>query len=68
MDKLAKAHPDRFKVTYVVTKPGGKWAGPTGHVTKALLGKSLPAASPDSIVFVSGPPVSGLDSSFVQPN
>ncbi|KAF9181180.1 NADH-cytochrome b5 reductase, partial [Haplosporangium sp. Z 27] len=57
LDAYAKAHPDRFKVTYVVDKPVEGWKGPTGYVTAELLKKYSPEIeSGKSKVFVCGPP------------
>ncbi|KAF9936902.1 NADH-cytochrome b5 reductase [Modicella reniformis] len=57
LDAYAKAHPDRFKVTYVVDKPTEGWNGPTGYVTAELIKKSIPdIGKGNSKVFVCGPP------------
>ncbi|KAF9576254.1 NADH-cytochrome b5 reductase [Mortierella alpina] len=57
IDGFAKAHPDRFKVTYVVDKPVDGWKGPTGYITADLIKKHVPEiGSGNSKVFVCGPP------------
>ncbi|KAF9918577.1 NADH-cytochrome b5 reductase [Lobosporangium transversale] len=57
IDAFAKAHPDRFKVTYVVDKPVEGWTGPTGYVTAELIKKYNPEIGQGNTkVFVCGPP------------
>ncbi|KAG0230508.1 NADH-cytochrome b5 reductase [Actinomortierella wolfii] len=57
IDALAKAHPDRFKVTYVVDKAADGWKGPTGFVTKELIKEHMPDYEKgNSKVMVCGPP------------
>lgn len=56
IDALAKQHPDRFKVTYIVDKGGLTWRGSTGYITKDLLSKTMPAPGSGGKVFVCGPP------------
>jgi cytochrome-b5 reductase len=57
LDKIAKEHPDHFKVTYVLDKAPENWKGPTGYVTKDVAKEHLPAADQqDTIIFVCGPP------------
>ncbi|KAF9175153.1 NADH-cytochrome b5 reductase [Mortierella sp. AD011] len=58
IDAYAKAHPDRFKVTYVVDKPVDGWNGPTGYVTAELIKKYNPEIKTGNTkVFVCGPPL-----------
>ncbi|KAF9997957.1 NADH-cytochrome b5 reductase [Entomortierella chlamydospora] len=58
IDAYAKAHPDRFKVTYVVDKPVDGWKGPTGYVTAELIKKYNPEiGTGNTKVFVCGPPL-----------
>ena len=57
LDELARAHPGRLELTYLVDKgplPDGK--GHVGFVTGPLLKSALPKPSSDSMVFVCGPP------------
>ena len=57
LDKIAKQHPDRFKVTYVLDKAPENWKGHTGYVNAELVKSTLPGAKEeDSIIFVCGPP------------
>ncbi|KAF9580641.1 NADH-cytochrome b5 reductase [Lunasporangiospora selenospora] len=57
LDTLAKANPDRFKVTYVIDKAVDDWTGPTGYVTTELIKKHAPeVGSKNNKVFVCGPP------------
>ncbi|GFR45811.1 hypothetical protein Agub_g7267 [Astrephomene gubernaculifera] len=59
LDKLAAAHPQQFRVYYVVDKPnwGGLfWRGGVGYVTRDMLAARLPAPGRDSLVMVCGPP------------
>ncbi|KAI1303944.1 NADH-cytochrome b5 reductase [Mortierella claussenii] len=57
IDAFAKAHPDRFKVTYVVDKASDAWKGPTGYVTTELIKKYNPEIGQGNTkVFVCGPP------------
>lgn len=57
IDAFAKAHPDRFKVTYVVDKAGADWKGPTGYLTVDLVKKYMPElGSEGNKVFVCAPP------------
>ena len=47
-----------FKVTYVLSQPTNPsaWTGETGHINSDLVQKYIPTASPDTFVFVCGPP------------
>lgn len=56
LDKLAAAHPERLRITYIVDKPGWFWSGESGYITKSLLEKTMPAPGPDRKVLVCGPP------------
>ncbi|OMH85321.1 NADH-cytochrome b5 reductase-like protein [Zancudomyces culisetae] len=58
LDALASAHPDRFKVQYVIDKPAPGWKGETGYVTADMAQKYMPDVSmgDDCVVFVCGPP------------
>ncbi|KAJ9109257.1 hypothetical protein QFC21_000586 [Naganishia friedmannii] len=56
-DKLAKEHPDRFKVVYSLDKPSYFWRGEKGYITKDMIQKYLPKDnSKDVKFFVCGPP------------
>ncbi|KAI8366411.1 hypothetical protein EDC96DRAFT_507988 [Choanephora cucurbitarum] len=57
LDKIAKQHPDRFKVIYALDKVPEKWEGLSGYVTKEVVEKYLPGPKEDdSIIMVCGPP------------
>ncbi|KAF9348326.1 NADH-cytochrome b5 reductase [Mortierella sp. AD094] len=57
LDAYAKAHSDRFKVTYVVDKSVDGWKGPTGYVTAELIKKYNPEiGTGNTKVLVCGPP------------
>ncbi|KAJ2684793.1 hypothetical protein GGH99_003934 [Coemansia sp. RSA 1285] len=57
LDDLAKKHPDKLKVHYVVDKAQSpNWKGDVGFVTKELVQKYMPASSnQDVLVSVCGP-------------
>lgn len=48
---------DNFKVIYTIDEASESWQGYTGHIDEALLKKYLPESSPDSMVFLCGPPM-----------
>jgi len=57
IDSRAKAHPDRFRVHYVVDRTSSSsWTGSVGYVTKEMLAAHLAPPSERSIVYVCGPP------------
>ncbi|KAF9305741.1 NADH-cytochrome b5 reductase [Mortierella antarctica] len=57
LEALTAAHPDRFKITYVIDAAAEGWTGETGYVTADLIKKYLPeAGSAGNKVFVCGPP------------
>ena len=57
IDKRAAAHPDKFKVYYVVDKSSSWfWRGGVGYVTDSMLKEQIPAPSDSSMVYVCGPP------------
>lgn len=66
LDDYAKAHPDQFKIHYLLDSPPTNWTGGKGYITKELLEKLLPSSkNPDTMIFVCGPPplvksISGL--------
>lgn len=56
LDKIAKEHPDRFKVVYALDKAPTNWTGVTGFVNKEVIQAHLPGPQDDnSIIFVCGP-------------
>lgn len=56
IDDLARQHPTRLKVHYVVDKAPAGWRGGVGYVTSAMLKEHMPAPGKDAMVFVCGPP------------
>ncbi|KAG0049568.1 NADH-cytochrome b5 reductase [Gryganskiella cystojenkinii] len=58
LDAYAKAHPDRFKLVYVIDKAVDGWKGATGYVTAELLKQHVPEITKGNTkVFVCGPPL-----------
>ncbi|KAL9559685.1 hypothetical protein MBANPS3_000308 [Mucor bainieri] len=57
LDKVAKEHPDRFKVVYALDKAPENWTGISGYVNKEVIQEHLPSPqAEDSVIFVCGPP------------
>ncbi|KAI9184684.1 hypothetical protein H9P43_003739 [Blastocladiella emersonii ATCC 22665] len=58
LDAIAAAHPDRFRVHYVIDKATTpNWTGETGHINKDLIKKYIPSAQTlGTQLFVCGPP------------
>lgn len=54
LDRLAKEHPDRFSVYYVLNEPPEKWDGGTGFVTTEVIKERLPAPAADSKILLCG--------------
>ena len=56
-DKLdAWSRDPRVTVHYVVDKPSPGWTGDVGYFNQAMAAKYLPAPSPDTMIYVCGPP------------
>ncbi|KAJ4253823.1 NADH-cytochrome b5 reductase [Fusarium torreyae] len=57
LSELEKTYPDRFRASYVLSKPSKDWIGDRGHISKDLLQSPLPNPRTESIkLFVCGPP------------
>ncbi|KAF7319911.1 NADH-cytochrome b5 reductase [Mycena kentingensis (nom. inval.)] len=56
LDVLAAAHPDRFKLYYVLNNPPAVWTGGVGFVTKDQIQTHLPASTGDAKILMCGPP------------
>ncbi|KAJ5815359.1 hypothetical protein N7474_007136 [Penicillium riverlandense] len=56
LDQFAKAHPDQFQITHVLSRPGDDWKGENGHVTKEILEKYLFGPEEGSVALLCGPP------------
>lgn len=56
IDEIAEKYP-YFKVHYVLNRPSKGWEeGSTGYVTADIIRKHLPAPSPETKLFICGPP------------
>jgi cytochrome-b5 reductase len=55
LEKIANENPDRFKVTYSLTKPPVGWKGETGRVSSDMVKKHMPEPTDKSMIFVCGP-------------
>ncbi|KAL0950960.1 hypothetical protein HGRIS_007711 [Hohenbuehelia grisea] len=56
LDDLAAAHPNRFKVHYVLNNPPAGWTGGVGFVTKEQIEAHLPPPNPNMKMLMCGPP------------
>ncbi|KAF7310654.1 NADH-cytochrome b5 reductase [Mycena chlorophos] len=56
LDVLADAHPDRFKVFYVLNNPPAGWTGGVGFVSKDQIQTHLPASTHNAKILMCGPP------------
>lgn len=56
LDRLAKDHPDQFRITYVLSSPSEQWKGEKGHVTKEILQKYGFPPSEENVALLCGPP------------
>lgn len=56
LNKMAREHPDRFKVYYVLNTPPENWNGGVGFVTPEIMDKHLPKASEPTNLLLCGPP------------
>lgn len=55
LEKIANENPDRFKVTYSLTKPPVDWKGETGRVSLDMVKTHMPEPTDKSMIFVCGP-------------
>jgi len=55
-ESLAKQHPGRLDVRFVVDKPEKGWKGETGFVTPDMISKVFPKKDDKVMAFVCGPP------------
>jgi NAD(P)H-flavin reductase len=53
---LAREHPDRLDVRFVLDKPEKGWTGETGFITSEMINKVFPKTSEKVMAFVCGPP------------
>jgi len=56
IDEMAAAHPEQFKVTYVLDNPPPGWSGPSGWLTPKILEDGLPKPGIVTKIMVCGPP------------
>ncbi|ELR15870.1 oxidoreductase NADbinding domain containing protein [Acanthamoeba castellanii str. Neff] len=58
LDALAKKHPNRLEVHYVVAQPAdaASWKGHTGFINADIIKKHIPGPAEDVMVYVCGPP------------
>ncbi|KAJ6604357.1 ferredoxin reductase-like C-terminal NADP-linked domain-containing protein [Mycena vulgaris] len=56
IDALAAAHPDRFKIYYVLNNPPAGWTGGVGFVSKDQIQAHLPSSVLDAKILMCGPP------------
>ncbi|KAH7915363.1 NADH-cytochrome b5 reductase [Hygrophoropsis aurantiaca] len=56
LDALAKGHPDRFRVYYVLNNPPAGWSGGVGFVSKEQIEQFMPPTDTDIKVLMCGPP------------
>lgn len=54
--ELEAIQSDRFKLHYTVDRPPANWKYSTGFINAEMCRKHLPAAGPDTMIFVCGPP------------
>ena len=61
LDGLAKAHPDSFKVVYILDKADSNWTGATGYINAQLIKQHAPSADlkEKAKVFVCGAYLAG---------
>lgn len=56
LDQLAKDHPLRFQVYYVLNNPPDAWTGGVGFVTKDMINERMPESEPLHKMLLCGPP------------
>lgn len=57
LDELAAKFPERFKLSYILSRPSDEWQGVRGYITKEVLQQALPPVAETTLVLVCGPPV-----------
>mmetsp|Transcript_5457 Transcript_5457/g.9618 ORF Transcript_5457/g.9618 Transcript_5457/m.9618 type:complete len:314 (-) Transcript_5457:132-1073(-) len=59
LERYAKEYPDRFNLHYTVDRApsDGSWKYSTGFISAEMIREHLPAASPDTQIFMCGPPL-----------
>ncbi|KAJ5652563.1 hypothetical protein N7507_009989 [Penicillium longicatenatum] len=56
LESFARRYPQNLKIWYMLDTAPEDWAYGTGHVDRDVLEKHLPAQSPDTKIFLCGPP------------
>lgn len=56
LDQYAKAHPDKFRVFYILGSPPPGWKGRECRIDKALIEERLPPPHRDNKILLCGPP------------
>lgn len=55
LDKSSTSRPN-LRVHYLLSRPSSNWTGLRGHLDSNMISRLLPAPSPDTLVYVCGPP------------
>ncbi|PLN79597.1 putative cytochrome B5 [Aspergillus taichungensis] len=56
LDAFAAEHPGKFRVRYVLSRPGEDWTGERGFVSAEMIEKFLAPVAPQNKVLLCGPP------------
>lgn len=57
LDRLARQHPEQFRVTYYLNNPPEGWKGEVGFVSKEVVKEKLPGPDEEGIkILMCGPP------------
>jgi len=56
IDALVTAHPNRLRLTHILSNPSEAWTGKKGYVDKETIMASLPRPSDHTLVLICGPP------------
>lgn len=56
LDSLAAKHESQLTLHYVVNKPSATWTGLKGLINEDMVRRLMPKPSPDTLVYVCGPP------------
>lgn len=54
LDRLAREHPDRFKIWYTVDRPPANWKYSSGFVNDEMIKEHLPPPGDDTVVLMCG--------------
>ncbi|XP_005107465.1 NADH-cytochrome b5 reductase 3 isoform X2 [Aplysia californica] len=56
LEEVLNQQPDRFHLWYTLDRPEAGWKYSSGFINEEMIKKHLPAAGPDSLVVMCGPP------------